>query len=182
MTDPQYQPPVTSGGEGWFSPGRLNVQVVYCLYLVSFVVGLTGIVGLIMAYVNRGKGEPWVDTHYTYAIRTFWIGLLYALMRKHPDGRLYRRDPDLRRRHLDRCPLRYRSAEGLCRRADRPSHQLVDLKSNERGGLAGRSSGGNACRPISPPSSSPIPMSRKPKASYANACIAASAQPPVPPM
>ena len=80
MTDPNYQPPATSGGEGWFSPGRLNVQVVYCLYLVSFVVGLTGIVGLIMAYVNRGKGEPWVDTHYTYAIRTFWIGLLYALI------------------------------------------------------------------------------------------------------
>jgi uncharacterized membrane protein len=80
MTDPNYQPPATSGGEGWFSPGRLNVQVVYCLYLVSFVVGLTGIVGLIMAYVNRSKGEPWVDTHYTYAIRTFWIGLLYALI------------------------------------------------------------------------------------------------------
>ncbi len=80
MTDPNYQPPATSGGEGWFSPGRLNVQLVYCLYLVSFVVGLTGIVGLIMAYVNRGKGEPWVDTHYTYAIRTFWIGLLYALI------------------------------------------------------------------------------------------------------
>ncbi|MFN3508743.1 MAG: DUF4870 family protein [Allorhizobium sp.] len=80
MTDPHYQPPAGSGGEGWFSPGRLNVQVVYCLYLVSFVVGLTGIVGLIMAYVNRGKGPAWVDTHYTYAIRTFWIGLLYALV------------------------------------------------------------------------------------------------------
>ena len=80
MTDPQYQPPATSGGEGWFSPGRMNVQVVYVLYLVSFVVGLTGIVGLIMAYVNRGRGKPWIDTHYTYAIRTFWIGMLYALI------------------------------------------------------------------------------------------------------
>ncbi|EKF59153.1 MAG: DUF4870 family protein [Agrobacterium albertimagni] len=79
MADPNYRPPVTSG-EGWFSPGRLNVQLVYCLYLVSFVVGITGIIGLIMAYVNRGKGEPWLDTHYTYAIRTFWIGLLYALI------------------------------------------------------------------------------------------------------
>lgn len=80
MTDPNnFQPPVTSG-EGWFSPGRMNVQVVYALYLVSFVVGITGIIGLIMAYVNRGKGPAWVDTHYTYAIRTFWIGLLYALI------------------------------------------------------------------------------------------------------
>ncbi|MGE8102855.1 DUF4870 family protein [Allorhizobium sp. NPDC080224] len=80
MTDPQYQPPATSGGEGWFSPGRLNVQVVYVLYLVSFVIGLTGIVGLIMAYVNRGKGAPWLDTHYTYAIRTVWLTLLYLLL------------------------------------------------------------------------------------------------------
>lgn len=80
MTDPNYQPPAGSGGGGWFSPGRMNVQVVYVLYLVSFVVGLTGIVGLIMAYVNRGKGPAWVDTHYTYAIRTFWIGMLYALL------------------------------------------------------------------------------------------------------
>ncbi|ODS58938.1 MAG: hypothetical protein ABS40_01030 [Agrobacterium sp. SCN 61-19] len=79
MADPNYRPPVTSG-EGWFSPGRLNVQLVYCLYLVSFVVGITGIIGLILAYVNRGKSEPWIDTHYTYAIRTFWIGLLYALI------------------------------------------------------------------------------------------------------
>ncbi len=79
MTDPNLRPPAPAG-EGWFSPGRLNAQVVYALYLVSFVVGITGIIGLIMAYVNRGKGEPWVDTHYTYAIRTFWIGLLYALI------------------------------------------------------------------------------------------------------
>ncbi|KPF45642.1 DUF4870 family protein [Rhizobium sp. G187] len=80
MTDPNYQPPVTSGGEGWFSPGRLNAQLVYCLYLVSFVVGITVIIGLIMAYVNRSKGDAWVDTHYTYAIRTFWLGLLYSLL------------------------------------------------------------------------------------------------------
>eukprot|EP01032_Pedospumella_encystans_P034353 gene34353-38833_t len=33
-----------------------------------------------MAYVNRGKSAAWIDTHYTYAIRTFWIGLLYALI------------------------------------------------------------------------------------------------------
>lgn len=79
MTDPNFQPPAPVG-ETWFSPGRMNAQMVYALYLVSFVVGITGIIGLIMAYVNRGKGQAWVDTHYTYAIRTFWIGLLYALI------------------------------------------------------------------------------------------------------
>jgi len=31
-----------------------------------------------MAYVFRGKGPTWLDEHYRYQIRTFWIGLLYA--------------------------------------------------------------------------------------------------------
>ena len=30
--------------------------------------------------MNRGKSEPWVETHYTWAIRTFWIGMLYTLI------------------------------------------------------------------------------------------------------
>ncbi|THV23300.1 DUF4870 family protein [Peteryoungia ipomoeae] len=80
MHDPNSQSPMKPSDDGWFNPGRLNAQLVYCLYLISFVVGITGIVGLIMAYVNRGKGPAWVDSHYTYAIRTFWIGLLYALI------------------------------------------------------------------------------------------------------
>lgn len=80
MHDPNSQSPMRPSEDGWFNPGRLNAQLVYCLYLISFVVGITGIVGLIMAYVNRGKGPAWVDSHYTYAIRTFWIGLLYALI------------------------------------------------------------------------------------------------------
>lgn len=80
MHDPNSQSPMRPSEDGWFNPGRLNAQLVYCLYLLSFVVGITVIIGLIMAYVNRGKSEPWVDTHYTYAIRTFWLGLLYSLL------------------------------------------------------------------------------------------------------
>lgn len=50
------------------------------LYLVSFVVGVTGLVAIVLAYINRGKSEAWVETHYTWAIRTFWIGLLYGFI------------------------------------------------------------------------------------------------------
>lgn len=80
MTDPNSQVPTPTSTESWFTPGRLNAQLVYGLYLVSFVVGISGIIGLVIAYMNRGKGPAWVDTHYTWAIRTFWIGLLYALV------------------------------------------------------------------------------------------------------
>jgi len=57
-----------------------TAQIVYILYLVSLVFGVTGIVGVIMAYVNRGDAPDWVKTHYRFQIRTFWIGLLYAVI------------------------------------------------------------------------------------------------------
>lgn len=56
------------------------VLVVYALMLAGFVVGFTPLIGVIVAYVYRGKGPDWLDEHYRYQIRTFWIGMLYALI------------------------------------------------------------------------------------------------------
>lgn len=64
----------------WLEPGKLNIQVIYILYLVGFVIGISALVGIIIAHINRGKSEAWIETHYTWAIRTFWIGLLYGLI------------------------------------------------------------------------------------------------------
>src|SRR5262245_32393222 len=64
----------------WLEPGATNIQVIYILYLVSLAIGVTGIAGIIIAYINRGKSQPWLETHYTFAIRTFWIALLYGLI------------------------------------------------------------------------------------------------------
>ncbi len=63
------------------TPGGDNVKVVYILYLVSVVVWITMIVGLVIAYMSRGEArETWAESHYTYQIRTFWIGLLYGVI------------------------------------------------------------------------------------------------------
>ena len=62
----------------WLEPGATNVQVIYILYLASIAIGVTIIIGIIIAYINRGKSQPWLETHYTFAIRTFWIGLLFG--------------------------------------------------------------------------------------------------------
>ena len=80
MTDipPRNVPPVRQGG--WLDPGVQNIQLIYILYLVSFVVGITGLVAIVLAYINRGKSEAWLETHYTWAIRTFWIGILYGFI------------------------------------------------------------------------------------------------------
>ncbi|MBF8223961.1 MULTISPECIES: DUF4870 family protein [Halomonadaceae] len=62
------------------APDTTMAMVVYALFLASFVVGFTGIIGLVIAYVYRGKGPQWLDEHYRYQIRTFWIGLVYGLI------------------------------------------------------------------------------------------------------
>jgi uncharacterized membrane protein len=77
---PNAPPPPRGPEPGLFDPGPGNVQLIYILYLVGFVVAITHLVAVVMAYISRGKGEAWLDTHYTYQIRTFWIGLLYGLI------------------------------------------------------------------------------------------------------
>lgn len=73
-------PPSARQTDRWLEPGQTNALVVYVLYLVGFVIGITGLIGLVIAYINRGKAGGFVETHYTWQIRTFWIGLLYALI------------------------------------------------------------------------------------------------------
>jgi len=66
--------------EGWFDPGPKNAQLIYILYFVSILVGLTALVGVILAYMNRGKAGGYVESHYTWLIRTFWMGLLFSFV------------------------------------------------------------------------------------------------------
>ncbi|MER9183647.1 DUF4870 domain-containing protein [Mesorhizobium sp. M0159] len=64
----------------WLEPGPANALVIYILYLAGLAIGVSGIVGVVLAYINRGKAGGFVESHYTFLIRTFWIGLLYALI------------------------------------------------------------------------------------------------------
>ena len=54
--------------------------VVYALYLLGFTNGLTFLVGLIVAYVNRETAGPINASHYTFAIRTFWLSIWWFLI------------------------------------------------------------------------------------------------------
>lgn len=53
-----------------------DVKLVYYLYLAGVLFGITPIIGVVIAYVNRGAGPGWVERHYHYQIRTFWLGLI----------------------------------------------------------------------------------------------------------
>ena len=56
-----------------------SAKAIYILLIISTIIGLTGIIGLIMAYVLMDDSEEWLATHYRFQIRTFWIGLLYTM-------------------------------------------------------------------------------------------------------
>ncbi|EIM73178.1 hypothetical protein T8J41_01530 [Nitratireductor rhodophyticola] len=80
MSDMQQTPDETRKTDRWLEPGPTNIQVIYILYLVGFVIGISALVGIVIAYMNRGKASGWLETHYTWAIRTFWIGVLFGFV------------------------------------------------------------------------------------------------------
>jgi uncharacterized membrane protein len=60
--------------------GAGTAKLVYILYLVSLLIGITAIVGLIIAYVNRDDAPGWLQSHYRFQIRTFWMGAFYMIV------------------------------------------------------------------------------------------------------
>ncbi len=54
-----------------------TAKVIYILLLVGTIIGITSVIALIMAYVNKDDSADWLQSHYQFQIRTFWISLLY---------------------------------------------------------------------------------------------------------
>ena len=55
-------------------------NLVYILYLAALIVGITALVGVVIAYLNRGEAPAALQSHYQFQIRTFWIGILFTLI------------------------------------------------------------------------------------------------------
>jgi uncharacterized membrane protein len=53
------------------------VLTVYILYLVGFLTGITVLVGVVIAYLQRDRIDRVSQSHFQFQITTFWIGLLY---------------------------------------------------------------------------------------------------------
>ncbi|NQE63331.1 hypothetical protein [Caulobacter sp. RHG1] len=76
MTDTAITPPTDLRAE----EDKVLPAVVYGLYLLGFTNGLTFVIGLIVAYVNRDSAGPINQSHYTFAIRTFWLSIAWFLI------------------------------------------------------------------------------------------------------
>lgn len=55
-------------------------KIIYALYLAGIIIPFVGIIGVIMAYVNKDDNPEWLQSHYQFLIRTFWIGFLYLVI------------------------------------------------------------------------------------------------------
>jgi uncharacterized membrane protein len=53
--------------------------VVYILYLLGFLTGVSAVVGLIIAMMQIERADPVSRSHFRFQIRTFWIGLAYIV-------------------------------------------------------------------------------------------------------
>lgn len=70
--DDVVEPRVINGDSG-------KTKIIYYLYLAGLVFGITGLIGVVMAYLERGDEDTpdWIKSHCTWQIRTFWIGALF---------------------------------------------------------------------------------------------------------
>lgn len=55
-------------------------RAAYALYALAAVTGFPMLVGLIVAYVARGEAPLWLQSHYTFLIRTFWYFIALVII------------------------------------------------------------------------------------------------------
>ncbi len=58
-----------------------NARLNYILFLVSLAFGITAIIAVVIAYINKDTPMPdWLKSHYTYQINTFWKGMVLLVV------------------------------------------------------------------------------------------------------
>lgn len=82
MAEPEFIPANHETNQRQPGSGRNLAVIVYILQALSFFLGgVTGLIGVIVNYIKledvRGS---WVESHFRWQIRTFWIGLLWTVI------------------------------------------------------------------------------------------------------
>jgi len=72
--------PKSTQAKGQIIDDRGLAFTVYILYFFGYFTGLTALIGVVIAHLQAPSTESAMKTHYTFQIRTFWVGLLYVLV------------------------------------------------------------------------------------------------------
>ena len=59
---------------------QTTVKLVYALFIANILIQFLGFVAVVIAYINKDDAAAWLQSHYQFQIRTFWIGLLYLFI------------------------------------------------------------------------------------------------------
>jgi uncharacterized membrane protein len=58
-----------------------TATMVYVLYALSFFLGITYIIGVIIAHIKKGSAAgSYVQSHFSYQIRTFWWSVIWVMV------------------------------------------------------------------------------------------------------
>ena len=60
--------------------GSQPAMVAYLIYLVACFTAVPSLVAVVVAYIFRDGAPDWLQTHYQYLIRTFWLMCLYIVI------------------------------------------------------------------------------------------------------
>lgn len=76
QVDLSQSTPANTEELGKSTPGRGYVVVIYGLYIGSIMAVITAPIGAVIAHLRLGRSAAWLDTHFLFQLRTFWIGVL----------------------------------------------------------------------------------------------------------
>jgi uncharacterized membrane protein len=62
------------------SPDAKNMaNIIYILYIIGFFTGITALIGVVLAYINRNQFDPASNSHFNRQIKIFWRGVIFAI-------------------------------------------------------------------------------------------------------
>lgn len=83
MAEPEFIPAESdqNNPQGADSARNLAIIVYILQGLAFFLGGITALVGVIINYVKMDEVRgTWIEPHFRWQIRTFWIGLLWTVI------------------------------------------------------------------------------------------------------
>jgi uncharacterized membrane protein len=76
MSDTIYEPNDRSAAD---RDDKFLVGLNYVLFLLGNIIGVTSLVAVVIAYARRDHAPHWLQSHYTYQVKSFWgafVGLV----------------------------------------------------------------------------------------------------------
>lgn len=69
------------GGPAGNSSLKTVATAVYALQVAAFFVGITALIGVIIAHIKIGDARgTWLESHFRWQIRTFWYSVLWGIV------------------------------------------------------------------------------------------------------